>query len=65
MKRKRLQEKMQDETKTKKKHERMESALNRYKKYKKKKTKSVNEKTAFLSKINKQKSKQKNPSCHR
>lgn len=33
----------------------MESALNRYKKYKKKKTKSVNEKTAFLSKINKQK----------
>lgn len=37
----------------------MESALNRYKKYKKKKTKSVNEKTAFLSKINKQKYKTK------
>lgn len=42
MKRKGLQEKKQNEAKTKKNnHERMESALNRYKKYKKKKTKSV------------------------
>lgn len=37
MKRKGLQEKKQNEAKTKKNnHERMESALNRYKKYKKK-----------------------------